>query len=521
MMMALQRRNPGAFSQGNVNLLRKGAVLAIPGMDAIREMTPREASEAFREQTRQWKAMRAGARRGASTAGVKAVPETAPPAGGAKVQSPEMPPDQREDRQPDAAGDAVVPQVVDELPPEEKQLRVIEAKQDWPAGEDAGPGADIPGNERLKRAIASSEDDLKAVKEINRDLDELRAVLEMKIETLRKSLEEKNRAIENLQRKLERPAVAEEPAGDGSGGESILVPDRKATPADVVTEVEPSGAREMVPPQMGKEALTKPEIWLKQYWMHLALAGVSILLVLTLIALGRAKRREALYAEADTMFPDSYVELDDTPVLDEEVDTSQVPSQPPADDVEDALDEPRDLRVDADAGEDDFLREPGTDISGALSEADVYLAYHRYGRAESIIKDAIEANPDSMMLKAKLLEIYAFRKDKKQFTSFMEHVYESTDDGSPELWARIVEMGRDLIPDHPLIAHADSMGDAGGDGQTAKAGLSTDELELNIPSEEQILAEVKNATSSRGKIRNIELHDLDAILEDEGKTRKD
>jgi pilus assembly protein FimV len=280
---------------------------------------------------------------------------------------------------------------------------------------------------------------------------------------------------------------------------------------------------------MGKEELTKPEIWLKQYWMHLALAGVSILLMLTLIALGRAKRREAMYAEADTRFPESYVELDDTPdayielddtpVLDDEVDTSQVPSQPAADDVEDALDEPRDLRADAD--EDDFLHEPGTDISGALSEADVYLAYHRYGRAESVVKDAIEANPDSMMLKAKLLEIYAFRRDKKQFTSFLEQMYESADDGSPELWARIVELGRDLIPDHPLIAHADFMGDAGGDAQTAEAGLSTDELDLDIPNEEQILAEVKNTAASRGKKRNIELHDLGSILEDEGKTSKD
>ena len=526
MMMALQRRNPGAFSRGNVNLLRKGAVLAIPGMDAIREMTPREASEAFREQTRQWKAMRKSAQRAVPTAEVRAVPETAPSARESKIQSPGIPPGQRDDRQPDTALDAVVPPPdVDELSPEEKQLRVVEAKQDWPADEESGSGVGTPENERLKQAIASSEDDLKAVKEINRDLDELRTVLETKIETLRKSLEEKNRAIENLQQRLKLPAVAEEPVGDGSGGESIQVPDRKGTPTDLVTEVEPPGVPAMVPRQMEKEEATKPEIWLKEYWMHLALAGVSILLVLTLIALGRAKRREAMYAEADTQFPESYVELDDTPVPDEEVvdRSQQTPSQPPADDGEDALDEPRDLI--ADAGEEDYPHEPGKDISGALSEADVYLAYHRYGRAESVIKDAIALNPDSMMLKAKLLEIYAFRKDKKQFTSFMEKLYESTDEGSSELWARIVEMGRDLIPDHPLIAHTDLKGFGDGDEQIAEAGLSIDKLDLDIPDEEQRFAEVNNADAAapapEEKTGRIELHDLGSILEHEDKNRRD
>jgi len=459
MMMALQRSNPGAFSRGNVNLLRKGAVLAIPGRDIIEEMTPQDAREVFREQMRQWKAMRGGGQRDASPAAAGAESETAPPGGESAARSPETPPDQIDGRQPDAAKDAAEPPAGDQVQPEDRQLRVVETKQDYPVGEKDSATDTSPSNKRLKQAIVNSQDDLKAVKEINRDLDELRAVLETKVEALRKSLEEKNQAIEDLQKGLKHPAVADK--STGGGGKSVVAPDQKGAPADVVTEVEPPAQPEKVQPQVEEEEPAESESWIKQYWRHLALAGLSIVLVLILVALGRAKRRAARYSEEDTQFPDGYIELDDSPEPEPEAETPRASSGLPADNLFDAQDEPRDLR--AHEGNEGSLHEQSVDISGALSEADVYLAYHRYGRAESLIKEAIQVNPDSMMLKAKLLEIYAFRRDKKQFTSYMEQMYESADDASPELWARIVEMGRDLIPDHPLIGNPDLPGEADDD----------------------------------------------------------
>ena len=94
------------------------------------------------------------------------------------------------------------------------------------------------------------------------------------------------------------------------------------------------------------------------------------------------------------------------------------------------------------------------DISSALTEADVYLAYRRYTQAETLLQNAIRQNPKSMILCAKLLEIYAFRKDKQSFTAFMEEMHEAMTAEAPEIWAKVVEMGRDLIPQHPLIAHS-------------------------------------------------------------------
>ena len=81
------------------------------------------------------------------------------------------------------------------------------------------------------------------------------------------------------------------------------------------------------------------------------------------------------------------------------------------------------------------------DVASALTEADIYLAYRRYGPAEELIKQAIDGNPENMILKAKLLEIYAYRKDKNKFVTAMEQVYQSMIARSPEIWAKVVEMG--------------------------------------------------------------------------------
>ena len=59
-----------------------------------------------------------------------------------------------------------------------------------------------------------------------------------------------------------------------------------------------------------------------------------------------------------------------------------------------------------------------------------------------------------MILKAKLLEIYAFRKDKNKFVAVMEQDYQQMIARAPEIWAKVVEMGRNIAPDHELIAGA-------------------------------------------------------------------
>src|SRR5690606_34791362 len=53
-MLALLRANPDAFIRGNVNLLRQGAVLRVPGQDELAQVSAAEARAIVREHTAQW-----------------------------------------------------------------------------------------------------------------------------------------------------------------------------------------------------------------------------------------------------------------------------------------------------------------------------------------------------------------------------------------------------------------------------------------------------------------------------------
>lgn len=54
-MLTLQEMNPQAFAQNNINLLKQGAVLRLPGIEEIQQKDARSAVEAVSQQTQNWK----------------------------------------------------------------------------------------------------------------------------------------------------------------------------------------------------------------------------------------------------------------------------------------------------------------------------------------------------------------------------------------------------------------------------------------------------------------------------------
>ncbi len=90
-------------------------------------------------------------------------------------------------------------------------------------------------------------------------------------------------------------------------------------------------------------------------------------------------------------------------------------------------------------------------IDSIITTVDVYLAYRRLTEAESILHNAIEKHPESSELKAKLLEIYAFKKDAKLFAQNLVKYEEELSVQAPNLWEEILIDGMQLIPDHPFI----------------------------------------------------------------------
>ena len=88
-----------------------------------------------------------------------------------------------------------------------------------------------------------------------------------------------------------------------------------------------------------------------------------------------------------------------------------------------------------------------------VAEADVYLAYGRDLQAEEILREALRINPERTAIHLKLLEIHAKRRDLRAYEALASDVHKLTG-GTGTEWARVVELGRDLDPGNPLYQPA-------------------------------------------------------------------
>ncbi|MGR4870778.1 FimV/HubP family polar landmark protein [Variovorax sp. LARHSF232] len=88
-----------------------------------------------------------------------------------------------------------------------------------------------------------------------------------------------------------------------------------------------------------------------------------------------------------------------------------------------------------------------------VAEADVYLAYGRDLQAEEILREALRINPERSAIHLKLLEIHAKRRDLRAYEALASDVHKLTG-GTGTEWARVVELGRDLDPGNPLYQPA-------------------------------------------------------------------
>ena len=84
-----------------------------------------------------------------------------------------------------------------------------------------------------------------------------------------------------------------------------------------------------------------------------------------------------------------------------------------------------------------------------VAEADVYLAYGRDLQAEEILKEALRTSPARVAIHAKLVEIYSKRRDSKGLEAIANEAFKLTSGTGPE-WNYISELGRELEPGNSL-----------------------------------------------------------------------
>jgi pilus assembly protein FimV len=472
-MMALQRHNPDAFINDNVNNLKVGKVLRLPEGADVTALSRQAAREEFLAQTRAWR----GGRLAVST------PSTGKKTAAAKQQ----------DRlklisaKPDAGAEAMSREGAAEVARLEQEIMLV--------------------RESNESALQENDSLRTRVQELEKQIDDIQRLVTLKSDELSQMQQAQQIAGEKMEEMQppaaeEAPAEAEAPEAEQPVVEPTVAPEEKPAvvpvPEGTVVEethieavieeaaqAEAPAPSEAVPAEKPEqpvvaEAPAKPEPVpepvtplpkkkvsyfdnLKGNTTLLGIVGaVAVLLIGMLwMILRRRSEAEAEFAESILVSPDS------------EIATA-------GKDEGDSLNEPSDetsFMSDFSPSDIDALQDETGEVD-PLSEADVYIAYGRYQQAEELIKQAIDKFPDREELKHKLLEIYFSAKKGKEFTQLAEELHAGgLESSNPEAWSKAASMGKELNPNHALFAGAAGLagGTLAGDDDLEDLGLDLGE----------------------------------------------
>jgi len=410
MLLALFQGNRAAFDADNMNRLQAGKILRIPDAESVRQL----AGDASRQQvvahSSDFGRYRQKLAEQAAAMPAKEAPVQQGSSGriGAKV----------EDRAPATAGAT-------------DQLKVSKSDEGLKSGS-------VQGGEKSVARLQALEEDLvsrdKALREANTRL----AELEKSIKELQRLVELKSQGMAQAQPDAPRvdasvvsPPVAEvpppAPAPAGAAAEAPKAP-------EPIAEVKPAPQPEPKPvapepPKVPQVQATAPED------MSLLLGGGGILALL--LGWGGYKiyqRRNAGGAPTTTPALSEFGDGSNSvfgSAGGQSVDTGST-SQIQTDFSQSGL-----SSIDTDEGVD------------PVAEADVYMAYGRDAQAEEILLDALKTDPGRTGVHLKLLEIYAQRKNLKQFETTATELYSLTGGNGPD-WEKAASLGRKFDPDSPL-----------------------------------------------------------------------
>lgn len=417
MLVGLLRANQDAFDGGNMNRLKAGRILTLPDRSALEAVPASEARRIVVAQSSDWNAYRN------KLAGIAA--QT--PVRDATIKQ-------------ESAG-KITAKVDDKAQPAtaaKDQLKVSTSEK---------------ATSKSGAAEKRSEEDQIAKEKALDEARQRMLALEKNVADLQKLVDLKNQNLAELQKQATTKAAVEPAAAP------VVVPAAPAPtpePAAAVIEkpaekpAEPVAQREEAKPEIKPEpkpVAPKPKVvapppedeptLLDQMLDNpLALAGGGGVLAL-LAALFLVRRRRASQGEAPLSLGSSLSQQFSSLTANsifrstggQSVDTSHGPAQT------------------------DFSQAgPGsidTDEVDPVAEADVYMAYGRDAQAEEILIEARQKDPKRHAIYLKLLEIYANRKDAKQFEALATELYSETA-GVGADWEKAAAMGLRLDPDNPL-----------------------------------------------------------------------
>lgn len=436
MMVALQRGNPDAFINGNMNNLMAGQVLRIPDQQAIGALSDAEARREVQRQYEEWRQARTAPPAPATEPEerAEAAVETAPEAEAAPAAPTEAQPEETlpaaeqalpeqalpEQAAPEAAepmpvkpeaGDAAAPSTTPEQPQTvtgEGELKLL-APEDTAAAGQAGeapvaePGqtvtpAPAEALDSVRQELALTTESVDTLQRENSQLQERFAELEFQVDSLQKLIDLKDAELAGLQQDLEQQQAAAAEAGVGEEQTDLL-----------------------------GRLLRDP--------VNLAVLAAAVLVLLLIVWMMTRRRGvdmpvEPAAARAPAGSPEAAAAAAAT--------SSALTGVATAEAVELSGPEAAGLPP----------RPAGSD---PVAEADVYIAYGRFSQAEELLQSLLEARPNDANARLKLLEVYYATRDRDAFEAEAAELFEQVTEADP-MWLKAAEMGRELCPGVPMFA---------------------------------------------------------------------
>jgi pilus assembly protein FimV len=408
-MLAMQRTNIDAFLDNNINSLKIGAIFRAPTDEELNQLNKQEAYAQVIEQHGRWD----------KTAGKVIEPSVS------IVSS-------------DVGSDGV----------EVKQNATVDFSLLTPVNSDpesAGQGEVGDENNALKNQLALAEEQLDAFQIEKQEMQSRIADLEArlsKFDELQKMLEIEDDSLAQLQADQTIDSLEADPPQNISTPISEVVVDAPAL-EEGAKDKDLSLLDRILPPGIIK--LIPSLSWFYNNPTVFWGGGGLVLLLLGLFLYRRSKSNE------DDGMTLSNVDLDESP---SSLNDGTMPvglAQRSADANDDPLSANAMSQVDQTEPTDETTyRTVPTEQDDLLNEVDVYLAYGLYDNAEELLAQSLNANPDRIDYRAKLLDTYFATKNIDGFSKEAA-LLKSSGLSVDQYWDKVQVMGYELAPDNPLF----------------------------------------------------------------------
>lgn len=427
-MLAIQRLNPDAFINGNINLLKRGQVLRVPQGSEIDEVTQQQALNEVAYQNSNWDN-----------------------AGSSAPLAPQL------DASPQRATPSTTSTSV------EGRLKVA-GDSDASQGSGVGTGSGSGSQQGLSQQLSVSLEELDKARRENSDLKDRVSQLEEQLRTMERLVEVSSEEMRALQLQAAASGEALPDAEDVKDTVDDVIAGATDEGSDAALENEPSPAAgssaqsdttdaanaasaaakpaKVDPTKVVRSAPKKEPTWVDALTNNILYIGGALVAILAAVLFLLKRKSDDEETEltpvvdsvstAPAEEPNKTEELPDETVA---MATAAVTAAVAQAQSDEDLDEP-DVDVTdeaplfAEADDDSITAETPVEsqTDDVVGEADIYIAYGKLDQAKEMLLGALASNPDHTAARLKLMEVYAEDNDASAFEEEYAKVAATGDD---------------------------------------------------------------------------------------------